>query len=207
VSNLIKNELNSHISTGRIEALSDGVFAIAMTLLVLDLKLPVLVGNVTNQQLWQSLTQLGPNVLAFVLAFLLLGNTWAVHHRQFAVIERWDNRFVMINTIRLLVVVCIPFTTSLIANYGNLTIAELLFAANFLLISLTSYWQWDYAVKHNLLGNVSDQMKRLGRQKSLIASAISVLAMIAALIVPSYAAAVFMLNFVTGPILKSQDHE
>lgn len=202
-----KDELNSHISTARIEALSDGVFAIAMTLLVLDLNVPNLAGTVSNQQLSQALWQIWPNVFAFVLAFLLLGNAWAVHHRQFALIQKWDDRFVMINTLRLLIVVCIPFTTSLIAHYGNLTSGALPFATNFFLLAMASYWQWDYAIKHNLIGAVSARSKKLGRQKSLFAALVAILAMLTSLVAPALSPAVFMLNFTAEPVLEKINHE
>lgn len=196
---------NTRNSTARIEALSDGIFAIAMTLLVLDLKIPDIVGTATNQGLWQALNQLGPNIFAFVLAFLLLGSSWAVHHRQFAMIERWDDRLVMINTLRLLTVACIPFTTSLIAHYGNLTAGALPFAVNFMLIALTSFWQWDYAVRHKLIGDISRATIDLGRKKGLFAAGVAGVAAIVSLFAPAWSPMVFLLNFLGPAVFRERN--
>lgn len=136
-------------STRRIEALTDGVFAIAMTLLVLDLNVPQLAGNVTNQGLWQALTQLGPNFLSFVLSFLILGIMWSVHMRQFEYIEKVDRTVVSLNTLRLFVVVLIPFTTSLNGHYSNLLVGEIFYPINLFLLALITYIQGLYVSNHH----------------------------------------------------------
>lgn len=136
-------------STRRIEALTDGVFAIAMTLLVLDLNVPQLASNVTNLGLWQALAQLGPNFLSFVLSFLILGIMWSVHMRQFEYIEKVDRMVVSLNTLRLFVVVLIPFTTSLNGHYSNLLVGEIFYPINLFLLALITYIQGAYVSRHH----------------------------------------------------------
>lgn len=138
---------NLLFSTRRLEALTDGVFAIAMTILVLDLKVTDLGPATTNGQLWSALQEMQVNIISFVVSFLLLGSMWAVHARQFEFITKADRHLVMINTLRLLVVVCIPFTTSLSAEYPDLLLGRVIFPLSFLLLTIVSYWQWDYATR------------------------------------------------------------
>lgn len=142
-----KTNSNLLFSTRRIEALTDGVFAIAMTILVLDLKVSDLGSATTNGQLWGALQEMQVNIVSFVVSFLLLGSMWAVHARQFEFITKADRHLVMLNTFRLLVVVCIPFTTSLSAEYPELLLGRIMFPLNFLILTVVSFWEWDYATR------------------------------------------------------------
>lgn len=131
-------------STRRIEALTDGVFAIAMTLLVLDLKVDF--GHLTSTaQLWDQLYGIRDKVVTFVVSFLLLGSMWAVHTRQFEYIRKADRHLTLINNLRLLAVVFIPLTTSLDGNYNHLVLGRVLLPVNFFVISALSRWEWNYA--------------------------------------------------------------
>jgi uncharacterized membrane protein len=133
-------------STRRIEALTDGVFAIAMTLLILDIKVSDFAKVSTSSQLWDTLQTEQTAIFSFIVSFLLLGSMWAVHMRQFEFIKQCDRRLTMINTIRLLVVVFIPLTTSISSSYSQEVLGRVLLPLNFLLLALVSWWQWSYAV-------------------------------------------------------------
>ncbi|SRR5579883_568231 len=101
--------------TGRVEAFSDGVFAIAMTLLVLDLKVPH--DLAPGQTLMGALVAEWPTFLAFVTSYATILIMWVNHHRLFAHIGRWDDRLLFSNGLLLFGVVVLPFTTSLVATY------------------------------------------------------------------------------------------
>lgn len=133
-------------STRRIEALTDGVFAIAMTLLVLDIKVDDLHTIVTNGQLWHMLSGMQERFLAFVVSFLVLGSMWAVHMRQFEYIKRADRHLTFINNLRLLAAVVMPLTTSIAGDYHDLMLGRVLLPLNFFVLALISYWQWNYAI-------------------------------------------------------------
>lgn len=151
-----KDTLDSEVTaTRRLEALTDGVFAIAMTLLVLDLKITGADNLLTSSQLLSVMNDQLAGFPSFVISFLLLGSMWAVHSRQFEYITKTDRHLTMINNIRLLVVVLIPLTTSMAGNYQSLVLGRILLPLNFLILALVSYWQWSYAVdpKHNLTDN------------------------------------------------------
>lgn len=159
-------------STRRLEALSDGVFAIAMTILVLDLNVEELGQVRTDHQLWEALQAIQVDVVSFLISFLLLGAMWAVHVRQFEYIKESDRHFTFINTLRLLMVVLIPFTTNLSSEYPDLMLGRVLFPLNFFGLALITYWQWYYATSEKRVlydaARVSKAEIRRGRQRSMI---------------------------------------
>jgi len=108
----------------RIAAFSDGVFAIAITLLTLQLAIP------KSGELTQDLIDLQPNFVAFVISFLVIGNYWVAHHRLFAVVVRYDNRLLWLNLLTLFFIVLLPFTTSVIAEYGSQPLGVILYASS-----------------------------------------------------------------------------
>ena len=108
---------------GRLLALSDGVFAIAMTLLVLSIPVPELGNRVTNQQVTEAVLNLAPNLTAFAVSFLIVGNYWRAHHRNFRRGERVDERLLWLNLLVLLFVCLVPFSTDFLIHYGQTTTA------------------------------------------------------------------------------------
>lgn len=109
------NELDDTKETGRIEAFSDGVYAIAITLLVLELKVPH--DLLAGQSLVDALLRQWPADLAFLVSFATIGIAWVNHHRLFTMIRRSDNRLILWNLVLLLLVTVVPFPTALLAEY------------------------------------------------------------------------------------------
>lgn len=101
----------------RLEAFCDGVFAFALTLLIVDLRPPEVSVNVTAPELWSSLARLGPPVFALLLSFTVILITWINHHNTLKLVDRNSPAFLYANGFLLLTVVCIPFTTSLLGAY------------------------------------------------------------------------------------------
>ncbi|MEO5627265.1 MAG: TMEM175 family protein [Candidatus Saccharimonadales bacterium] len=143
--------MNRYFSTRRIEALTDGVFAIAMTLLVLNLSSRGFGSPDSSLQLLKAFNSNLGSIISFVVSFLLLGSMWAVHMRQFEYIDKADRHFTMINTLRLLAVVLIPMTTSIAGNYSDIVLGRILLPLNFLVLAAISYWQWRYAVDQKVI--------------------------------------------------------
>jgi uncharacterized membrane protein len=90
--------------TGRIEAFSDGVFAIAVTLPVLELRVPELAEEATNGELWSALLDHWPSYLAYLVSFATILIVWVNHHRLFTIIRRSDSRFLFLNGALLLAI-------------------------------------------------------------------------------------------------------
>lgn len=105
-----------HLHT-RPEAFCDGVFAIALTLLIIDIKVPESEGIGTTRDLWRALGHLGPAMLAFVLSFAIILITWVNHHRFFRLLNKSSGSFVYANGFLLLTVVFMPFPTALVGEY------------------------------------------------------------------------------------------
>jgi uncharacterized membrane protein len=101
--------------TGRIEAFSDGVFAIAITLLVIEIGVPHVEGEGTT--LFGELVEQWPSYLAYVISFLQIGVIWANHHNRFRFVARSDHVLLFLNILFLMCVAFIPFPTALLADY------------------------------------------------------------------------------------------
>lgn len=116
--------------------LADGVYAIALTLLVLDLKVPDMPG-VANPQLRDDLLSQTPNFIAYAIAFLVVAFFWINHHRLFVSIVRCDERALWLNLGHLLFISLTPYVASLIGHYEQDRIATMVFSANLGLASLS----------------------------------------------------------------------
>jgi uncharacterized membrane protein len=133
------------LSTRRLEAYTDGVFAIAATLLVLNLSVEGIGVVHSNPELATAVVLLAPSILNVVISFLLLSLLWFVHVRQFEVIPRVDSTIVWLNNVRLLGVVLVPFTTSLNDAFSDFLLGRIVLPVNVLLILAVSTWQWFHA--------------------------------------------------------------
>lgn len=145
--------------TSRIEAFSDGVFAIAITLLVLDLKVPR--GLENGPSLANALVAQWPAYLAFVTSFMTILIMWMNHHRIFTLVGRSDDRLLLYNGLLLLGVTVVPFPTSLVAEYlrheGQRT-AVLVYNATFIVIAICFNLLWrTAAVRDRLLHAHADR--------------------------------------------------
>ncbi|WP_316300713.1 TMEM175 family protein, partial [Clavibacter michiganensis] len=119
------------LSTRRTEAFTDGVFAIAATLLVLGLTDQSLGSPTTDEQLAKGLLDLAHPLFSFVISFLILCVMWMTHVRQFEWIVRIDDAGMWINNLRLLLVVLVPFTSSLDTTHSDLLLGRMLLPINF----------------------------------------------------------------------------
>ena len=120
--------------TSRIEAFSDGVFAIAATLLILDVKIPQ--SNQAN--LAAQLGQQWPSYFAFLLSFLFIGIMWINHHRLFTHIKRTDNGLLILNLLLLLSVCAVPFPTAVLAVHlrsAGAHVAAILYNGTYIVIA------------------------------------------------------------------------
>ena len=107
---------NPHANT-RLEALCDGVFAIALTLLILDVKLDSPESITSTAEFWRALRHLPPSVFAFLLSFCIILITWVNHHAALKLVTRSSPAFIYANGFLLLSVVAIPFTASLLGSF------------------------------------------------------------------------------------------
>lgn len=103
--------------TTRLEAFSDGVIAIAITLLVLEVRVPGREQTADGRELWSVLAEKWPSYLGFVLSFVIIGIMWANHHNVFRLIGRVNHELIVLNTLLLFCIAFLPFPTALLAEY------------------------------------------------------------------------------------------
>lgn len=169
----------------RIVFFSDAVFAIAITLLALELRVPDL-ENETSAALLDAVIALWPKFFAFALSFWIIAVYWLAHHRYFRYIIRYDGGLIGRNLLILFWVVLMPFTTLMMGEYGNLQAAIWFYAGNMIALGLSGAWLWRHATRdHRLVA--ADLDPQLIRQLQARALATPLAALI-----------VFLLTFVMG---------
>ena len=134
------------VEFARIVAFSDGVFAIAITLLVLALEIP---SDTTD--LWQALRGLEGDLIAYALSFAVVGKFWLSHHRFYSGLQRFDNTLMGLNLLYLAWVVLIPFSSELLGEFGDDRTATIVYAANMVGASTTFLVQILYAYGRDLV--------------------------------------------------------
>ncbi|MEP6572332.1 MAG: TMEM175 family protein [Gemmatimonadota bacterium] len=147
--------------TTRLEAFSDGVFAIAITLLVLEIRVPSHEAILQDGGLWHALLRLWPSYLGYLISFVTIGIMWANHHSVFEQVRHADRYFLMINVLFLLCISFLPFPTAVLAAYlpdlEQRTIAVAAYGATLIVISLAYNALWWYAIRgERLLGPDAD---------------------------------------------------
>nr|WP_319376136.1 TMEM175 family protein [uncultured Methanoregula sp.] len=154
-------ENKMHLTKGRLEGLSDGIFAFAMTFLVIslipgDLNSATVFGPETIETLLSAFTR-------WILGFVILGAFWLDHHIQYQPIQRIDGIFVWLNLTMLMFVSLLPFSVSFAGHYGQPMLGRIIFYANILAIGLCMSLQWMYATAGHRL--VDPNLKRTYIQK------------------------------------------
>ena len=149
-------------SLERLAALSDGIFAVAMTLLVLDLRIPVtdlihsqpplwVEGAIQSEQvLWEALVKLSPRLLTYFMSFMTLGIYWVGQQTELNHFARSDRNLTWIHLAFLLAVSLMPFSTGLLAEYITYRLALFLYWLNLLLLGVMLYASWRYAERARL---------------------------------------------------------
>jgi len=135
----------------RIEALSDGVFAIAMTLLVLELRVPVARVIHSEKELWSTFLDLKVELLTYFLSFMTLGIFWVGHSVQFQYIARSDRNLFWINIFLLMIISLIPFTTSFLSRHIEFKLAIFIYWLNIFLLGVIVYAHWDYVMRRGYI--------------------------------------------------------
>ncbi|MFL5892836.1 MAG: TMEM175 family protein [Solirubrobacterales bacterium] len=151
----VRHRDEAEVEFNRIVAFSDGVFAIAMTLLVLGLTVPS-----GSEDLTHDLLDNQGDFLAYGISFAVLGRYWLSHHRFFSALERFDGRLMALNLFYLAWIALVPFTSEVLGDYGDTTDAVVLYAINLILVSASFYAQLVYADRAGLLKPAAQEYER-----------------------------------------------
>jgi uncharacterized membrane protein len=109
--------MSEHNPNNRLETFCDAVFAIAMTLLIIEIRIPSTPAITDTNSFWIALKHITPSILAFVLSFIVIFITWVNHHNNFILLSKTSNPFIYANGFLMLTVVFVPFPTSLLGEF------------------------------------------------------------------------------------------
>ena len=184
---------------------SDAVFAIAITLLALDVRLPTIDTSALAPPLAPQLPGLVPNLFAFMLSFVVIGGYWVSHHSLFKMIDRSDMRLVWLNLLVLFFIVLLPVPTQIVADYGNTTLGVEIYAGAITLTGLSMLALIAYAYRSHL--TAPEANIRVALVKSSLTPLVFGSSMIVAIWSPAWATRMWWLvafaYFVVDPMLNS----
>ncbi|MCO4292626.1 TMEM175 family protein [Solitalea sp. MAHUQ-68] len=155
MNNPLHNELKKEFQLERMILFSDAVFAIAITLLVIELKIPeISLNELTDHKLFESLVELLPRIIGFLVSFFLIGLYWTIHHRIFGFVVNYDQKLLWLNLFFLLAVVLMPFSSGFYSAYifKLLKAPLIIYVTNVCFLSLMNMLLWRYISnpKHKL---------------------------------------------------------
>jgi len=187
------NQVAGDRSLDRIGALSDGLFAIAMTIIVLEIRVPAVEAH-TDAALLGAIGQLGPRFVTYFLSFLTLGIFWNAQHAQLNYVARADRTFAWLQLVYLSFVALMPFSTSLLAEFIDLRVAFLVYWLNLYLLGAALYVVWWYAIRADLLTpDATDGVRRAFKRRVVVYQAAYAVGAVVALLIGTTPAIVFVL--------------
>lgn len=189
----------------RLLALTDGVVAIALTLLVLQLQVPALTEHPDSAEaLWHALSPDGSEITSYLVSFLVIAQFWMVHHRVLRGMRGHSEGLAWRNFGFLLALTLMPFTSDLIGRYGTNPVAITLFGLNLVAISLSTQWIFLYAARHNLIRDVarSTRDERTARVRVIFVISIVGVSVVLAWTAPQLAKFVWLLFLVVPPLAE-----
>ncbi|MGE3278358.1 MAG: TMEM175 family protein [Candidatus Altimarinota bacterium] len=182
------------LSTTRIEIFSDAIMAIIMTLLVLEIELPVLPEGFTNQQALDGLIHVLPHFLSFTLSFLVIAIIWVNHHHFFHRLRHADRGLLWFNNLLLFWICFIPFPTSFVGEYYTEPVPVLFYGVVFFFMATSFALAHYHACNHGLFRqDVSKAFLKREVQRSFVAPILYLISVPVALFSPSAALGIFVL--------------
>jgi uncharacterized membrane protein len=190
-----KKREEHEVEFSRIVAFSDGVFSIAITLLVLELKLPV--EHLTNNELWNAIGDQREQFLAYGISFAVIARFWLVHHAFFSEVKAFDTRLIGLNLFYLAWIVLIPFSSQVLGEYGGQLPAVVVYSANLTAVVLVGQWMaWD--ARHAGLAKTDAQTERESLFRAGFIAAVFLGSIVVALFDASIAPYIWLLLFFEG---------
>jgi len=156
-------------SVERLAALSDGLFAIAMTLLIIELHAPAAAAIHSEGDLWRALGGLAPQLLMYLVGFLTLGIFWVGQQTQLNFFARTNRDLTWIHIAFLAAAALMPFSTAMVAAFMTYQVALLVYWVNLVLLGAALYASWAYATRAGLLKDVvAEDMSRATRRRIVV---------------------------------------
>jgi len=183
MSNKLHNELKKEFQLERLILFSDAVFAIAITLLVIEIKIPEVHSTTEHplkeEVIIQKLAELIPKFIGFIVSFILIGQYWIVHHRMFSFVINFTDRLIWLNILFLFAIALMPFSTGFYSEYvlRGVVTPVIFYTANIALLGLANFLMWRYLSnqKNNLTENLTPALARYFSLRALTVPTIFVI--------------------------------
>lgn len=188
----LKRRADNEVEFGRIVAFSDGVFSIAITLLVLNLGIDK---GLTEGQIDNALWDQREMFLSYAISFAVIGRFWLVHHRFFAEVQAFDSRLIGLNLVYLGWIVLIPFSSEVLGEYGGKTTAVVIYSVNLAVVVLLGLLMSVDARRRGLT-KIDDRTHRENQIRATYIAGIFLLSIPVALVAPNVAPWLWLVLFV-----------
>lgn len=192
---MIHEQHKLRMASVRLEALGDGIFSIAMTIMVIELALPVVNGD-TWKDFLSGLNKVGSDFLCYIISFIVLGIMWYGHRMMFEYIGRTNRYFIFLGVLFYMVVCLVPFSTRFLAHETLKWYAIMIYGINLSLCNLTLYAQWCYGINRSTLleRELPDEVKKEAKVLFLISPAVYMVAIIISFFVPWISIGIFIIT-------------
>ena len=212
MSSNLHNELRKEFQLERLILFSDAVFAIAITLLVIEIKIPEIHREeLSEEKLLSALAHLIPKFIGFIISFFIIGQYWTVHHRMFSYVINFNTQLLWLNILFLFAIALMPFSTGFYSEYAGMPVVSpvIFYTCNIALLGIVNFFMWRYISnpRHQLTENLSPQLARYSSLRSVTVPVIFILCTIVYLWEPLVAVFVpatipFIMRFIFGPMKK-----
>lgn len=174
---------SEYSDTDRLEMFSDGVFAIVITLLVLEIKVPEIVNSVTSSEFIHELAQLWPKFYVFILSFAVIYIIWMNHHQTFNMIVKSNRALMLLNGVLLFFTVLVPFPTALVGEYPFQPVASITYGAVMAFLAISHLILYRYVTKNKLINeSIPQEVIEKGFKRTLVGPIFYITGAISALI-------------------------
>jgi uncharacterized membrane protein len=192
---MIHEQHKLRMASVRLEALGDGIFSIAMTIMVIELALPVINGN-TWIDFITGMKEVGADFLCYVISFIVLGIMWYGHRMMFEYIGRTNRYFIFLGVLFYMVVCLVPFSTRFLAHDTLKWYAIMIYAINLSLCNLTLFAQWRYGINRPTLleRELPAEVKKEARVLFLISPVVYAVAIAISFFIPVISIVIFFLT-------------
>jgi uncharacterized membrane protein len=210
MSDRLGHELKKEFQLERMILFSDAVFAIAITLLVIEIKVPEIDRHIaTDEMLQHSLGEMIPKFIGFFFSFFIIGLYWTIHHRMFGYVINYTAKLLRLNLIFLLAVALMPFSTAFYSEYilRLLKTPFIIYTANILFLGLANFFLWRYLTnpKYNLTEGLTAEDRRYASLRAIMVPSVFVVAALFYLFVhPLSAVYIPMLIPITMRIIRNR---
>jgi uncharacterized membrane protein len=212
MSNKLHNELKKEFQLERLILFSDAVFAIAITLLVIEIKIPEIHEKpVTDNAVLHKLAELIPKFVGFIVSFLLIGQYWIVHHRMFSFVINFTDRLIWLNILFLFAIALMPFSTGFYSEYvlRGVVTPIIFYTANIALLGIANFLMWRYLSnqRNNLTENLTPALAKYFSLRALTVPTIFVIFSFVYLYYPTVAFFIpmlipFIMRLIFNPMKK-----